>query len=77
MIIQIIVDNYVDNRVDNVLIIHSYPQRHFGYMDIHRFIQLFLATFPRNYDEKRYKLTKFAPKYGIVDKSSSGLKIST
>lgn len=77
MIIQIIVDNYVDNRVDNVLIIHSYPQRHFGYMDIHRFIQLFLATFPRNYDEKRYKLIKFAPKYGIVDKSSSGLKIST
>ena len=46
-------------------------------MDIHRFIQLFLATFPRNYDEKRYKLIKFAPKYGIVDKLFSVLKIST
>lgn len=36
--------------------------------DIHRVICMFSVTFPQIFDEKRYKLSNFAPKLEIVDK---------
>ena len=62
------VDNYVDKCVENVV---GNPQKHPSQVsgrDIHRLILRKKRRFPRFFAEKRYKLIKFAPKKGIVDK---------
>lgn len=62
------VDNYVDNPVDNSRITRELYKRLTGDRDINTLIKAISESFQQFFDEKRYKLIKFAVKVKIVDK---------
>ena len=58
----------VDNYVDNSRITRELYKRPIGGMDINTLIKAISESFQQFFDEKRYKLIKFAVKVKIVDK---------
>jgi hypothetical protein len=62
------VDNYVDNPVDNFRITFKLYKRWAADMDINTLIKAISESFQQFFDEKRYRLIKFAVKVKIVDK---------
>ena len=69
-------DNSVDKCVENGVMALGKANGTAAWGDSDMVICRFLISFPRIFDGKRYKLSKFAPKKEIVDKRRTGQEVS-
>lgn len=69
------VDNFVENPVDNYLLIHQSADEEAELWISTVLSHQFMKVFHYFYRKKRYKLINFAPKTRIVDKSCNLLRV--